>query len=253
MKTRAAFSLIELLAVIFLIAVLAAFIGPQIRRMQEVSWKAVSAHTLRSLSAAGTSYRGEHDGEFWKYREDSREGTRWWFGMESIGSKGAEEGSRTIEFEKGPLGPYAGGPGTRIASDPAFLAAKPRHKPKFKNGSFGYGYNAHLGGGNMGRQKLARAQSFERPGEIVVFATCAQVNTFQQPASSDNPMLEEFYLINDQEKSVHFRFNGFALVTMADGSLRELPMEPGTQDGRMPEANIGRLAPVGSNRYLYEK
>jgi hypothetical protein len=245
-------TLVELLVVFVIIVILALMVAPQVSKMQEVSWKAVSAHTLRSLSAAGAAYRAEHDGEFWKYREDSRDGVQWWFGFEPVYSLGRKEGDRIIDFAKGPLGQYAIASGGRIASDPAFLASKPRHKPKFKDGNYGYGYNSLLGGGPLGRQRLARGQSFERPGQIVVFATCAQVNDFQRPASKRRPMLEEFYLINDRERTVHFRFNGNALCAMVDGSIRELPMDPSTRDHRMPNANIGRFAPIGDRLHLGE-
>lgn len=251
MKACRAFTLLELLVVIAIIAVLAVFCARQLASTREVAWKAVSVHSLRNLSAAGIAYCGEHDGEFWKYREDDRSSTQWWFGREEIGSQGAGEGERFVDFTRGPLGPYAT-VGTKIASDPAFLAAAPRHKPKFKNGNHGYGYNALLGGGAMGRAKLPRRQGFERPGEIVVFATCAQVNTFQPPASGSHPMIEEFYLIDDRETTVHFRYGERALTVMVDGSLRELKMDRTTLDSRMPSANIGRFAPVGSKLYLSE-
>ena len=65
-------------------------------------------------------------------------------------------------------------------------------------------------------------------------------------------MLEEFYLINDRETTVHFRFNDHALAAMVDGSVRELPMDPSTRDSQMPKANVGRFAPVGSRLYLAE-
>lgn len=35
-------------------------------------------------------------------------------------------------------------------------------------------------------------------------ATSAQVNTFQEQASANNPMIEEFYGIDDRETTVHF-------------------------------------------------
>ena len=248
----AAFTLLEALTVVAVLAVLAVLLVPAVQGVQLASWKAVSAHTLRSLSAAGAAYRGDHDGEFWRYREDSPKGTQWWFGLESAASRNNREGHRTIDFSQGPLGPYAIASGGHITSDPAFLAAKPRHKPKFANGNYGYGYNSLLGGGVLGRGRLPRAQAFDRPARIVVFATSAQVNVFQPPASEGHPMLEEFYLINDRETTVHFRFGGKALATMMDGSLQELPMDPGTLDTRMPQANIGRFAPVGSRLYLWD-
>ena len=80
-------------------------------------------------------------------------------------------------------------------------------------------------------------------GQVPVSATCAQVNTFQAPASAKHPMAEEFYYFNATEKTVHFRIGGNAMVGYADGSAGYLPMMPGTLDSRLPAANIGRLEP----------
>jgi len=81
-----------------------------------------------------------------------------------------------------------------------------------------------------------------------VFATCAQVNTFEAPASPGNPMIEEFYLISDTEQTAHFRHDGDALAAFLDGSVRALSMatdmKPGSQDMRMPSANIGEFNPT---------
>ena len=63
-------------------------------------------------------------------------------------------------------------------------------------------------------------------------------------------MVEEFYMIDDTQTTVHFRLGGKALAAFLDGSVREMEMAPGTQDTRMPTANIGRFAPVGSTLYL---
>lgn len=252
MKRCVGFTLLELLVVIALIAVLVALLLPALDRIREPMWRGVCAHSLQQLAAAGAAYRAEHDGSFWKYREDRRDGTDWWFGYESAESRRRGEGERTLDVSRGPLGPYvlrAGG----VAADPAFLHCEPRHKPKFKNGNAGYGYNALLGGGALGREKRPRQSNFSRPAEMVVFATCAQVNTFQPPASGGNPMLEEFYLIDRNEVTVHFRFGGKALAAMLDGSVRELPMDPSTLDTRLPEAQVGRFAPVGHTLYLAEQ
>jgi prepilin-type N-terminal cleavage/methylation domain-containing protein len=249
MKPRSAFTLTELVVVLAILGVLLALLLPVVEKTRSSIWRGVCAHSLQQLATAGAVYRGEHDGSFWKYREDRRDGTDWWFGYESAASRNQNEGARTLDLSRGPLGPYviaAGG----VKADPAFLHFSPRHKPKFANGNFGYGYNALLGGGALGRGKLARQSQFTHPAEIVVFATCAQVNTFQPPATAGNPMIEEFYLLDDRETTVHFRFGGKALAAMMDGSVRELPMDPATLDTRMPDAQIGRFAPTGSARYL---
>lgn len=86
-----------------------------------------------------------------------------------------------------------------------------------------------------------------------MFATSAQVNTFQAPASAKNPMIEEFYGLDDKEVTVHFRHNGKAMVAFADGSCGFLPMDPSTLDQRDPKALIGRFAPPGSKTYLWEE
>jgi prepilin-type N-terminal cleavage/methylation domain-containing protein len=249
MNRRCAFTLLELLVVVAIIGILAALLFPVFQQVRESMWRGVCAHSLQQLNAAGASYRAEHDGEFWRYREDTRDGIQWWFGFEPASGQGQGEGERTLDLTRGPLGPYAIAAGG-IKSDPAFLSAGPRHKPKFKNGNYGYGYNALLGGGAIGLKPPMRASKFSRPAEIAVFATCAQVNTFQRPASAKNPMIEEFYLIDQREVTVHFRFGGKALAAMLDGSVREIPMDRTTLDRRMPAASIGRFAPVGNTRYL---
>lgn len=249
---RRAFTLLELLVVIAVIAVLTAIILPVIRQIRLSSWRAVSTHSLRQLASAGGSYLAEHDGEFWRYREKTNEGIVWWFGLESKASTGRPDGERTIDVAHGPLGPYAVA-SSGVKSDPAFMQFKPRHKPKFKNGNYGYGYNGHLGGGALGRDPLVRLSQIRHPSNVVMFATCAQVNNFQPPATPDKPMVEEFYLVDAYNTSVHFRFGGKALAAMVDGSIRELPMDPETRDRRMIEANVARFAPLGNPRYFVDQ
>jgi len=72
------------------------------------------------------------------------------------------------------------------------------------------------------------------------------VNTFEAPASPSNPMIEEFYIISDTETTAHFRHGtGDALAAFLDGSVRALSMatdmQPGSQDMRIPSANIGQF------------
>jgi hypothetical protein len=71
------------------------------------------------------------------------------------------------------------------------------------------------------------------------------VNTFESPASPNNPMIEEFYLINDTQVTAHFRHGRHALAAFLDGSVRALSMDtdmqPGSQDMRIPSADIGIL------------
>ena len=150
------------------------------------------------------------------------------------------EGKRTCDYSKGPLGPYAIASGG-IKTDPAFLQYSPRLKPKYKDGNYGYGYNILLVADSTGRPR--NALQVDAPSQTIVFATCAQVNAFQAPASSKKPMIEEFYMISDTQTTAHFRHGRDALAAFLDGSVRALSMDaamrPGSQDKRIPTANIG--------------
>jgi prepilin-type N-terminal cleavage/methylation domain-containing protein len=245
------FTLIELLVVICIVAVLVAMAFPVFQKVRLTSWRAASTHTLQQLSTAGAAYRADHDGEFWRYREPLPDGTAWWFGFESSSNAGAGEGNRKLDLARGPLGPYVMA-SSGVKSDPAFASLGKTHKPKFANGTYGFGYNGLLGGGSLGSAPVARMSQFTQLTKVVVFATSAQVNTFQSPATAKNPMIEEFYLIDATQTTVHFRYGGKALAAMLDGSIAELPMDRTTVDKRMPSAKIGRFAPVGSKLYLAE-
>jgi hypothetical protein len=151
-----------------------------------------------------------------------------------------------IDMDNGPLGPYVP---RNIAPDPSFGFAGTPFKPKYKHGYIGIGYNVVLSGTNgwtpRGGAPL-RYWDLENPAKTVVFATAAQVNTFQKPASARNPMIEEFYGFDDDRSkipSVHFRHNGHAMVAYATGSAGLIPMAASGKDRRAPEANVGRLPP----------
>ena len=231
---REAFTLVELLVVLCIVVVLAVMLVPAARSVYASSTDATSAHVIAQLNAAAQSYLAENGMTFWPYRVNTNGGTQWWFGLEPSASLSAPEGKRWLDLNQGPLGPYIAASGG-MAVDPSFSRAGNTFKPKYGSTHFAYGYNLLL----QGKSQLALSS----PGKIPVFATCAQVNTFQAPATAKKPMVEEFYYFNATERTVHFRVGGQAMVGYADGSAGCLPMMPGTLDSRMPGANIGRLAP----------
>lgn len=230
--------------------VLGAVAVPAVWGAYKTSSLAVSANNIRQLAAGAAAYLGDNNYRFWPYRRTSQvngaKGAVWWFGFESSKSMTKPEGERTIDMESGPLGPYLP---RSIAPDPSFRFAGKPFKPKYSHGYIGIGYNVVLAGANgwmpSGGPPL-RYWDLKNPEKTVVFATAAQINSFQKPASAKNPMIEEFYGFDDDQKkipSVHFRHNGHAMVAYANGSAGLVPMEPSTIDARAPEANVGRLAP----------
>lgn len=249
-ERRTAFSLIELLVSIAIVLVLAGFVFVAGKKVYASSSLAVSASNIRQLAAGGAGYLGDNNFTFWPYRANNPAngtGATWWFGFEPSSSLSKPEGQRTFDATLGPLANYLP---KGFRPDPSFsLCGKP-FKPKYKSGYIGVGYNTLLGGGFLGNLPLKRQNALQNPGNVVVFFTAAQVNTFQPPASARNPMIEEFYGIDEKEVTVHFRHGGKAMVSFATGSAGFLPMDISTQDRRAPDAKIGRFAPVGSKLYL---
>ncbi len=249
MKKSAGFTLIELLVVSAILVVLCAVAVPAVWGAYKTSSLAVSANNIRQLAAGGAAYLADNNYRFWPYRQtatlDGIAGSRWWFGFESGKSMSLPEGERTIQMNRGPLGPYLP---LSMSPDPSFRFAGKPFKPKYKRGYIGVGYNVLLAGPNgwmpNGGPPM-RYWDLAKPSQTVVFATAAQVNTFQKPASGRNPMIEEFYGFDDDTgkiPSVHFRHNGHAMVAYASGSAGLLPMDASTRDQRAPEADVGRLA-----------
>jgi len=244
------FSLVELMVSMAIICVMGAIVFVAAKQAYASSSLAVSANNIRQLAAGGMAYLGDNNYTFWPYRTNDAAngvGATWWFGFETASSMSSPEGQRNFDPTKGPLANYVP---KGFRPDPSFALGGKAFKPKYRNGYIGVGYNTLLGGGFMGSGVLKRQTALSDPSQVVVFFTAAQVNTFQRPASARNPMLEEFYGIDDREVTAHFRHGGKAMVSFASGNAAFLPMDESTRDMRSPEANIGRFAPRGSRKFL---
>jgi prepilin-type N-terminal cleavage/methylation domain-containing protein len=243
MKGSCGFTLIELLAAVVILGVLLTLCAPAATAVRRQTTLAVSSSALRQLSVAAQNYLAESQGQFFKARENLSDGVQWWFGFESYSGPKAE-GKRLLDKSRGPLGPYIVDSAGRVP-DFAFTSMGASFKPKFANGYFGFGVNTELTGGPLGQDagKLRRISQLERPGRIALFATCAQINSFQAPASAKKPMLEEFYFFNttDCRNTVHFRHGQKALVAFTDGSIQEVPGDSARWDRRLPGAAVGPL------------
>lgn len=253
------FTAVELLVTVGVIAVLLAAAAPLCLTAYERSAIAVTASNIRQLSAGGMQYLADHGHRYWLTVKDRAtfvepdgntvRGAQWWYGFETLASQSAGEGRRHFDASRSPLAGYIPG---AIRPDPSFSIHGRAFKPKYNSGYLGVGYNAVLGGGrgNSVEAKALSYWSLAAPGKTVVFATCAQVNTFQSPASPSRPMLEEFPYFDQKETTIHFIAGNMALVGYADGSGGLLPIDESTRDSRLKRANVGRFAPVGSFQFL---
>lgn len=244
MKPATAFTLLETLACLVVLAVLMTLGLGAYRAGLTAGDRARSAANLKVLILATQLYTMENHGEFPKYREDIRgqakNGIRWWFGLESWTSVGRGEGKREIDGEGGPLGPYLG---SFVQGGPCpGLVHEGRVIPKYENSrNFGYGYNEILGPDPWQvrpgiRTEPWRVGQIPRPSGIAVFGTSAQRKPGYPP-----PTLEEFYLINERERTVHARFGKQALFAFADGHVAPLPLLPGSEDPTLGSIKIGRV------------
>lgn len=236
---RMAFTLIELLAALTVIAVLALLGAGAFKKAREAGQRTQCVSNLRQLGLATHLYLADHNRHFFHYVEATPDGPLWYFGLE--GKSEGREGSRELDQTRAPLYPYIQQVGG-VEVCPSFPYDSALWKPKFKGASYGYGFNILLSG--------KTAAALDRPSQVIVFGDCAQVNTFQPPASSKNPMLEEFYMIESTFKTVHFRHGGKANFLFADGHVEALAPHPGTLDTRIKGEIVGRISPVGSLEYL---
>jgi len=219
--SQSAFTFIELLVVIAIIAVLAAILLPTLSKAKLSARRITCVSNLRQLGIASQIYWDENGGK------------RYWFGWLEDGA----EGEREFDPTQGALWPYLQGRGVELC--PSLRYDVPEFKPKAKGAAYGYGYNLRVAGGygkpdtNIGR--------VARPADTALFADAAQVNTFQPPASPDNPLLEEFYYVSNAEPTAHFRHQRSANVVFCDGHLDSENPLAGSLDLRLPKAWVGRL------------
>ena len=243
---RHAFTLIELLVTMVILGILATLTLSGWHSYLSVATRAKCSNNLRQLSSAVALYLGDHNNYFPAYLEYGPNGSRkWYFGNETTPA-GTSEGNRNLEISGGPLYPYIQTVGG-IEVCQGFDYGSALWKPKFKGASYGYGYNWVLGGCSGGQPMNA---SQVGGAGVMLFGDCGQVNTFQKPASPKKPMVEEFYLINETDKTVHFRHNNKANILFVDGHVEVYEPYPGTEDRRVKGELFGRITPVGSTKFL---
>lgn len=239
---RRAFTLVELLVVIAVIAILAALLLPSLARAKVAAKRTQCVSNLHQLGLAAHLYWDDNRGElFYAIPAVSNGDQLWWFGWLQS-EAGVGEGKRAFDPTQGVLYPYIKDSAVRLC--PALDYASPQFKLKATTVVFSYGYNRYLSP-NSQLQPAFKTSRILRPTETALLADAAQVNTFQFPASPENPMIEEFYYLstNSNEATTHFRHTQRASVLFCDGHVGSERMQPGSLDLNLPAQFVGRLRP----------
>ncbi|MCW5554822.1 MAG: prepilin-type N-terminal cleavage/methylation domain-containing protein [Verrucomicrobiae bacterium] len=231
----AAFTLIELLIVIGIIALLAGLLLPSLARSKQLAQRLKCVSNLHQLGLATQMYWDDHAGICFRYNlGPTNGGTLYWFGWLGAGA----EGQRPFDATMGALYPYLQGRGVELC--PSLNYAMAQFKLKASGAAYGYGYNLHLSAAPPFKvSKLAR------PSDAALFADAAQINDFQPPASRTNPMLEEWYYVDSTTNypNGHFRHSRRANVAFCDGHVAAEKMVSGSLDRKLPSQFVGRLRP----------
>jgi len=238
-KKSSGFTLIELLVVLTILAILASIGLLGASRVIETAKRAKCVASLKQLGVATHLYLNDHDDRFFPYVSYGPDGRTWYFGYEASGSGG--EGERDLDATRGPLFPYIQSVG-KIELCPSFRYQSTSLGMKFSTASFGYGYNWLLGGRYLGRP-LLHAGNVD--AQTILFADSAQIKPFGDGAGEK---IEEFYIVDERNVTVHFRHGQRANVLFVDGHVEAMAPYPGSLDARASEIGetIGRLTPVGS-------
>jgi len=241
--TPGAFTLVELLVVAVVIGILAALLFPVLVRSRLSAQRVQCAGNLHQLGIAAQLYWNDNGGDCFTTRTIPTNGgmIHWcgWLG-------GGAEGERAYDFSSGKLFPYLDRSDVRLC--PALNAAMAQFKLKATNGIFfSYGYNELL----SAPARPVKVSSLRRATETVLFADAAQVNDFQAPASPANPLLEEWYYLDNPTNYPgrnyyphgHFRHGRMANAVFCDGHVGREPFVAGSIDPKLPAQWVGRLRP----------
>jgi prepilin-type processing-associated H-X9-DG protein len=229
---------------IAIIAILAALLLPALTRSKASAWRAECASNLRQLGFATQLYWDDYGGRcFQWYYGKTNNGELYWCGWLANGA----EGQRPVDLSAGVLYPYLAASKARLC--PALNYSLPQFKPKADVPVCSYGLNVFLGPPSLGVSPSISRVS--RPTEAALFADAAQINNFQQPASPSNPMLEEWYYLDNPTNYPsanyyphgHFRHSQKANVVFCDSHVGSEGFVPGSIDPKLPNLLVGRFRP----------
>jgi prepilin-type processing-associated H-X9-DG protein len=224
-RAISAFTLLELLVVVALLALFTSMLLPALAKAREAALIAPCQNNLRQVFAANEMYAQDY-GHYVAAASDiwSANLQRWHGARRSL--------SEPFEPERGPLARFLG-PSRRVRNCPAF----PDPGKGFESGCGGYGYNdrgvgsqAYLYGyGAGGMQRGMKPANVQNPAATVMFCDAAypqrsggQTRLIEYSFAEAYRQLTEKPPVSEAEiadPTIHFRHRGRAQVVWCDGHV----------------------------------
>jgi prepilin-type N-terminal cleavage/methylation domain-containing protein/prepilin-type processing-associated H-X9-DG protein len=245
-RSTTGFTLVEILVVIVIIATLSALGFQGYRSALTSGNKAVSTENLRQLIAANLLYVSDH-GTYCPTDIDGKNLTLWCGGRSST--------STPFDPQKGLLSEYLG-QSRSVGICPQLQAMIGTATAFNESGAGGYGYNdTYIG--NIPSDSLMpnRPANVPNPSRTLMFATTAFAvkGGVQEYPSAAPPYFVDsnWQTYTGSQPSIHFRFNGRALIGWCDGHVSE-EVSSGSSNtnyygGSNTDSKIGFCGPAENN------
>ncbi|UCE59525.1 MAG: hypothetical protein JSU63_19040 [Phycisphaerales bacterium] len=216
-----AFTVMELLVTIAIIALLAAMLLPSISAAREQAKAMTCRSNIAQITIANTYYSDENEGMYCPGASVFIENLHRWHGTR-------ESPNEPFNPIEGPLVTYLG-PDGAIRQCPTFAANEiGAEGDGFERGNGGYGYNNAFIGVQLARgrkggwvvnndQAGAWKSRVKRPAETVMFTDSAFAGSRLIEYSFAEPRFHPAYSEYRMDPSIHFRHGGLANVGWCDG------------------------------------
>lgn len=221
-RRRPAFSLLEMLVVMAIIAVLAGLLVPGLSAARGQAQAVVCRSNISQIMLANAYYAEENERRYVPGASDFRKNLHRWHGSR-------ERITEAFDSSTGPLVPYLG-PDGRIRQCPTFPAEEvAAESGGFERGNGAYGYNNAYIGVQVARRPTGRyvvaddragalADQIGRPAETVMFTDAAFAADALIEYSFAEPRFHPGRAFR-MDPSIHFRHRGLTNVGWVDGHV----------------------------------
>ncbi|MHC5082857.1 MAG: type II secretion system protein [Planctomycetota bacterium] len=261
-QTRA-FTLIEILTVLSIIALLTAILVPALAVVKNMAKMTLCKSNLRQLALANQNYANDHQG-YWvpgAINIDTTNLHRWYGTRPSTNDP--------FETDKGPLAAYLEDTRLQCPQKVQYIDLNPSHE-LYEEGNGGYGYNFTYVGSKIWASGLetpdssqsAKVTEIRQPQATLLFADtafCRYINS--APTFIRYGFIEPRWFVIDKEPSpvwdpspsIHFRHRKRACLAWADGHVEDKKTagyDGYNEDGLQPlQFDIGWFEPMNNSLF----